>query len=163
LTQSKFKNRDLFPFIDQNIAQVHLNKITGNITSGGLGSAQEVHDISHYIELQIKNPIVRGKDKYGSAGGNETTMPTDRLRSDDSMVITQQSMGGFGINKHANKSYQSTQKLVSSSINTSKMSFRSPFLKNQSTFGFASKNKGKNIYDPLFNQEFRGKDSPSPT
>lgn len=60
---SKFraaKHRDIFPFIRENIAQVHLNKITGNIASGGLGSKQADNDLSHFIELQVRDPVVAG-------------------------------------------------------------------------------------------------------
>jgi hypothetical protein len=51
----------LFPFLDENIAQVHLNKITGNITSGGLGATSEANDISHFIKTGVTIPQTRGE------------------------------------------------------------------------------------------------------
>jgi len=43
------------------------------------------------------------------------------------------------------------------------MSFRNPFLRNPSTFGYGAKRINKNVYDHVWFQEFKGKDSPSPT
>ena len=68
---SNYKSRDLFPFLDENIAQVHLNKITGNITSGGISTKVQENEISNFISLSIKNPQTRGDSSHYYEGAND--------------------------------------------------------------------------------------------
>ena len=77
-------SRDLFPFLDENIAQVHLNKITGNITRGGLGPAatSEPNDLSYFIRMGIKNPATRGGLDIGRSTlqeGDTSMLKSDRM------------------------------------------------------------------------------------
>ena len=92
------------------------------------------------------------------------------MRMIDGLIGASPSMQGRSIDT-LNQTQQSPNKgssynpgpLVSSSINNTKKNFRSPFLRQDTTWGYVEGKINKNTYDKDFQREFIGKDSPPPT
>lgn len=158
---STYKSRDLFPFLDENIAQVHLNKITGNITNGGLGISQEQNDISNIISMSIMNPMTRGDTSLYYDGVNEgEPQGSARNQSEEESAV----LGASKVSQHSMlfNNGRRAQALVESSFRPQN-DFRNPYLKVKSTFSRDPKRINRRVFDKAYAGEFRGKDSPSPT